>query len=167
MALTVLPVDAKIKLTIKDVIFHIVPLSNAQKLELMGMIDLNEGKENERANEMAMLALRLSLKAVEGINLWDGTPYKLTFTDGFVDNKCLEFLFEADMAIYSKYKEAGVLIGMAHTLDGLPEGVEFEVTMDPVESEVKKKTSSPTISKSSSSPVSSKSRASRKKKKLG
>ncbi len=83
----------KIKVKIEDIILTISPLSQHDKNEIQGLL---VGGNVNSVMAGASLALKCSIKGVDGIQDVEGNDYKLDFEEGKLSDECLDDLMNLE-----------------------------------------------------------------------
>ena len=77
----------------------LAPLSQHLKVEIQALfIRASAAKNPKLNNEGLMLALKNSIKAMEGVTDQNDEPYQLEFVDGVLSDECLDDLMNMSMA---------------------------------------------------------------------
>lgn len=83
----------------KRICFVLSPLTRIQKSEVLACVSVKGGQLLEDSMAMSAKAIKFSLKAVEGLENQDGTPYVLALgPDGTVTEEALDDLLNLDEA---------------------------------------------------------------------
>lgn len=86
-----------IKLQIGDLIFSLKPLSYLERTEIMGCLVNNEGEVVENAAKATFLAIRYTIRKIDGATLSDGSKYELEFNEaGNISDECIDDLLNID-----------------------------------------------------------------------
>lgn len=113
----------KVKVQIDDIIVHISPLKDFEKASVYAVVmEASKSADVTKFNEAARLAMKYSIKDIEGVYLDDEgkEPYTLEFENGQVTDSCINDLLNMDSedsdsnasqklsAICSKLSQGGV-----------------------------------------------------------
>lgn len=79
----------RIPVKIGEVTFWISPLSHEQKITLMGFLRVRAGEEIQDSLRAAAYALKVSVKAVDGLTLADGSKYELSHEGNALTDDCV------------------------------------------------------------------------------
>ncbi len=109
----------------KRVVFLLAPLSHGQKAQVTSLVTMKAGKLMEDSLAMSVLAVKLAVKGVEGIEDADGQPYKLVFdkTGLMLDDATVSDLMNLDRA-----SEVMITASMHLVNDGVPSVLRNRVT---------------------------------------
>lgn len=89
----------RIPVEIGDVKFWVSPLSYGQKMELASCSTMVSGEQKIDGPRFATLLIKFSVKEVEGITNFDGTPYELQFDkDGTLSQECLDEILQIEQS---------------------------------------------------------------------
>ena len=85
----------RIKVKIDDVVITLAPMSIDQKIQVQELTIQGQVKRDLRASTKAIaLAMKFSIKAVDGIEDSEGNPYKLQFEGEELSDECVNDLYE-------------------------------------------------------------------------
>jgi hypothetical protein len=88
----------RVPVKIGDLTFWISPLRADQKLEIMSLVEREGGMEVVDQMKQSFLAVRYSVKEVEGLKNHDGSEYKLSLDDsGVMTDECLDDLLQLEV----------------------------------------------------------------------
>lgn len=89
----------RIPVRIDDIEVKLSPLSRHQKAEVTKLISGFSRGDITSTQEGVVLAIRMSLKEIKGVEYSDGTPYKLEFDEeGLITEECIEELLNLEMS---------------------------------------------------------------------
>ena len=103
----------RIKLQIKGVILKLSPLSFAQKGEIHACTKMNGGVEEQDTIRMTFLAVKYTVKEIEGIIDSYGNKYQLDFDGDVLSDNCVNDLLNLEIC-----QEVG--ISALNFLNGIP-----------------------------------------------
>lgn len=104
----------RILVKIDDIVVKLAPLTLHEKTEVQMALLQNKGSLDIREATRGMaMAIRFSLKGVDGLEDSDGNPYKLQFENDVLTDACLDDLMNLELTT----KLALVCIGM---VNGVP-----------------------------------------------
>lgn len=87
----------RVKIKIDDVTITVTPFTYEQKIEVQSiMLQAAEGNII-KGIEGAKLALKYSLKEIEGVELMDGSSYELELENGVLTDECVEELLNSEI----------------------------------------------------------------------
>lgn len=89
----------RIPIEIGEVKFWVSPLSYGQKMELASCSSTVSGEQKIDGQKFATLLMKFSIKEVEGITNFDGTPYVISFDkDGTLSQDSLDELLQIEQS---------------------------------------------------------------------
>lgn len=88
----VYPIDHLVKIRIKDVTFHVRPLTGNEKIEITAMMTKQEGTLIENLAKTTYYMMRIMIKEVEGLQTPNGKKWSLRFKDAKITDECLDEL---------------------------------------------------------------------------
>lgn len=89
----------RIPIEIGEIKLWVSPLSYGQKMELASCSTMVSGEQKIDGQKFATLLIKFSIKEVEGITNFDGTPYELSFDkDGTLSQDCLDELLQIEQS---------------------------------------------------------------------
>lgn len=87
----------RISVKISGVTFWVSPLTWLQKSQVLSLFQIKAGTEHYEPMKAAMTTIKLSLKAVDGLQYADGTEFHLeTLEDGTVSDESLSEIAQLD-----------------------------------------------------------------------
>ncbi len=100
----------------KRVAFELSPLSANQKAQVTALVTMKAGQLMQDSLAMSILAIKLAVKGVDGLENADGTPYQLVFdSKGMLDEATVSDLMNLDRAA-----EVMITASMHLVNDGVP-----------------------------------------------
>jgi len=116
---------AKDTITIKsqDIEVTLSPLTQLQKQEIMALATRSGGVNTTDLQAQAVKTIKFCVKAVTGLETYDGNAYELEVVDGILSDECAGELFAA-------FAQASILESVANLALGVvsaPEGVELRI----------------------------------------
>lgn len=120
----------RIPIKIHDITVKISPLSMQQKNEILAlMIEGQKANDMVKLSQATMLALRFSLKSVEGIQDAEGNEYNLEFENGILTEQCTDDMLNMNQSAALTQVCAAIINGVpSQFVDGKGqplEGVSF------------------------------------------
>ncbi len=142
MAIKILRLTDRLNIKIGEVSLSLAPLTLFQRQEMLSNAEKFDGKSEEQIRKSTILAMKYSIKSIDGIEDFMGNKYELSFDEfgNLTDNCVLELLNTeiSDKMILSCY---AMIYGMPNKIVGSDgkevEGVEV-VLGKPQQSDEKK-----------------------------
>lgn len=110
----------KIKIKINDLFFYLSPLSYKQKIDLQNLL------VQKREMEASIMAVRMSLKDVEGLETSTGEKYELSFENELVSEDSID-------DILNLQGSSSLQLASIHFMTGVPKEILNPVTGLPIE----------------------------------
>jgi len=84
----------RIRVQIGEITFLISPLTYHQKTEIVSNVTRSGGLEMQSAAQMAYLAIKYSVKGIEGLIDSENNPYQLSFNENGLTDECVSEIFQ-------------------------------------------------------------------------
>jgi len=107
MAIKILRVTDRVQVKIGEVTVSLAPLTMFQRQELLAHVEQSDGQDVNDIRKATVMALKYSVKDIEGIEDMDGNKYELSFgSDKCLTDDCVLELLNteiSDKMIHSSY----------------------------------------------------------------
>ncbi len=104
----------RIKIKINEVVLVVSPLSMTQKIEVQQFLAKSAATPTDVQSSIngAKLAMKYAIKAIEGVELSDGSKYELELENNEITDECLEELLNSEIANEITLTSIGLLNGI-------------------------------------------------------